>query len=120
MNCKKDKGYSLAWLHHFGRNKHHYEYWYDHKAPTNCPIIPYEYVAEMICDSLAAGMVYQGKKWTNDYQLNYWLRVREDANINPKLDVLLTKVYTDISRHGVDKVLNKENLKKLYKRYTRC
>ena len=24
-----DKGYSSAWLHHKGRNKHHYEYWND-------------------------------------------------------------------------------------------
>ena len=118
-NCKKENGYSNAWLHHKGRNKHHYEYWYDHKSPISCPIMPYKYVVEMICDSLAAGMIYQGKKWTNDYQLNYWLRVREDANINAKLDVLLTKVYTDVSKHGVDKVLKKDNLKKLYDRYTR-
>ena len=118
-NCKRDLGYSPAWLHHFGRNKHHYEYWYDHRAPSSCPIIPYKYVVEMICDSLAAGMIYQGKNWTNDFQLHYWLKVREDANINPKLDVLLTKIYTDIARHGVDKVLKKDNLEKLYKRYTR-
>ena len=25
-NCKKENGYSKAWLHHFGRNKHHHEY----------------------------------------------------------------------------------------------
>ena len=24
--CKADKGYSLAWQHHKGRNPHHYEY----------------------------------------------------------------------------------------------
>ena len=118
-NCKRDLGYSPAWLHHFGRNKHHYEYWYDHRAPEKCPINPYKYVVEMICDSLAAGMIYQGKNWTNEFQLHYWLKVREDANINPKLDVLLTKIYTDIAKHGVDKVLKKDNLEKLYKRYTR-
>lgn len=28
--CKKDIGYSKAWLHHKGRNKHHHEYWYDY------------------------------------------------------------------------------------------
>ena len=26
---KKDRGYSLGWLHHKGKNKHHWEYWYD-------------------------------------------------------------------------------------------
>lgn len=25
--CKEENGMSLAWLHHKGRNKHHYEYW---------------------------------------------------------------------------------------------
>ena len=26
---KKTKGYSSVWLHHKGRNRHHYEYWID-------------------------------------------------------------------------------------------
>ena len=26
---RMDRGYSSAWLHHKGRNKHHYEYWID-------------------------------------------------------------------------------------------
>ena len=26
---KEELGYSRAWLHHKGRNKHHYEYWID-------------------------------------------------------------------------------------------
>ena len=31
-DCKKDKGYSEAWLHHKGRNKHHADYWVDMSA----------------------------------------------------------------------------------------
>ena len=27
---RKAKGYSSAWLHHKGRNKHHLEYWIDY------------------------------------------------------------------------------------------
>ena len=27
---REAKGYSSAWLHHKGRNKHHYEYWIDY------------------------------------------------------------------------------------------
>ena len=27
---RADKGYSAAWLHHKGRNRHHYEYWLDY------------------------------------------------------------------------------------------
>ena len=30
---REDVGYSEAWLHHKGRNKHHCEYWFDKKIP---------------------------------------------------------------------------------------
>ncbi len=29
-------GYSQAWLHHKGRNKHHYEYWIDYSVKPDC------------------------------------------------------------------------------------
>lgn len=118
-NCKIENGYSKAWLHHKGRNKHHYEYWYDYEAPMNAPIMPYKYFVEMVCDTMAAGMIYQGKNWTDDYQLNYWLKKRQAAKINPKMDKLLTKIYTDISKKGIDEVLNSKYLKELYDRYTK-
>ena len=47
-DCKKDKGYSDAWLHHKGRNRHHADYWVDMDAPVKYPLIPYQYVAEMM------------------------------------------------------------------------
>ena len=65
-------GYSTAWLHHKGRNKHHPEYWYDPMSRNPMPVIPYKYIVEMICDNLAAGIVYNGKRWRNDTQLKYW------------------------------------------------
>lgn len=116
-NCKKEKGFSPAWVHHFGRNKHHYEYWYDYTSPIKTPLIPYPYMIEMICDSLAAGLVYQKEHWTKDYQLSYWLRVREKAKVHPKVDLLLTKVYTDISKDGLKAVIRRKNLKMLYQRF---
>lgn len=117
INCKKVKGYSEAWLHHKGRNKHHYEYWNDYTAPNETPIIPYKYLIEMVCDTLAAGLTYQGKKWTPSYQLNYWLKNREFAKVNPKIDFLLTKIYTEVSEQGIKKTINKKNLKNLYIKY---
>ena len=54
LASKEDKGYSLAWLHHFGRNKHHFEYWYDYAAPVQTPIIPFKYMVEMVCDRITA------------------------------------------------------------------
>ena len=115
--CRKVNGYSKAWLHHKGRNKHHYEYWVDYDKEEIYPVIPYKYVAEMICDSLAAGITYQKKKWTKSYQLDYWMKIRKYAKINPKIDFLLTKVYTEIREEGIKKVITSKNLKELYKIY---
>lgn len=61
---KREKGYSLAWQHHKGHNPHHWEYWIDNVGTyKNTPCkIPYEYVIEMICDWLGAGIVYSKQK----------------------------------------------------------
>ena len=115
--CKKENGYSKAWLHHKGRNKHHHEYWYDYSAPNACAPMPYKYTVEMICDTLAAGMTYQGKNWTNDYQLKYYLKDREKKNINPKIDKILLEVYENVSQNGINDVINKKSLKKIYNKH---
>lgn len=119
QNCKKEVGYSKAWLHHKGRNKHHYEYWYDNCAPDSTPIIPFKYFVEMICDTLAAGKTYQGKNWTKEYQLSYWNKTKKERIINPKMEILITKIYEEIAEHGVEKVLKKKYLKELYDKYTK-
>lgn len=111
---KKNNGYSIAWLHHKGRNKHHPEYWYDNNSPMKLPIIPFKYACEMICDQLAAGIVYQGKHWTKDYQLNYWKRQREDFLLNEKLKKFEDNILGQVAENGIDKVITKENLKKCY------
>ena len=115
--CKKENGYSKAWLHHKGRNKHHHEYWYDYSAPEKAAVIPYKYTVEMICDTLAAGMTYQKDKWTNDYQLKYYLKDRNGKHINPKIDKVLLKVYEMVSEKGIDEVINSKTLKKIYKKH---
>lgn len=117
QNCKKDNGYSKAWLHHKGRNKHHHEYWYDYAAPSKSALIPYKYTAEMICDTLAAGMTYQGKNWTYDYQLKYYLKDRESKHINPKIDKVLLEVYELISKQQSLDVINPKTLKKIYNKH---
>ena len=116
-NCKKENGYSKAWLHHKGRNKHHYEYWYDYNAPEETPVIPYKYTVEMICDSLAAGMTYQKENWTNDYQLSYYKKDREKTRINPIIDKILLEVYESVAKDGIDNVINKKTLKKIYEKH---
>ncbi len=117
--CKEVQGYSLAWIHHKNRNKHHYEYWYDYNAEIPSPVIPFRYFLEMVCDSFAAGMTYQGKKWTQSYQLEYWLKIKDKTRIHPKMRMLLEKVYTDVSKEGIKKVLTRNNLKRMYIEYTK-
>lgn len=117
IEAKKDKGYSEAWLHHKGRNKHHPEYWYDFNAPCKTPIMPYKYTAEMLCDKLAAGIIYQGNAWTNDYQLKYWMKEKEIIKINDELKDLCTDFFTQVSINGIENTLNSRNLKILYKKY---
>ena len=114
-NAYEEIGYSNAWLHHKGRNKHHYEYWYDYGLEKPAILMPYKYFAEMVCDQLAAGMVYDGKKWNNGSQLKYWMRVREVARIDERIDKALIKVYTEVEKEGVKKIVNSKNLKKIYK-----
>ena len=71
--CKKDKGYSRAWLHHKGRNPHHYEFWQDNFDNGGTPLkMPYKYAVEMVCDYLAAGKAYMGKNFTYEAEYEWW------------------------------------------------
>ena len=117
VESKRVNGYSKAWLHHKGRNKHHPEYWYDNKTKMKAPVMPYKYTIEMVCDTLAAGIVYSGKNWTPSTQLEYWTREKEQSLLNPKSKEFLTEVYTQVSEKGIDTVITPDNLKKLYKMY---
>lgn len=118
IEAKKDKGYSEAWLHHKGRNKHHTHYWVDHNALEVTPVIPYPYAAEMICDKLAAGIIYQGKNWTKESQLSYWEKREKDIlEMNPKTRNFMTIVFKQVAEQGLDKTLTKKNIKLLYKKY---
>lgn len=72
--CKKANGYSMAWLHHKGRNPHHYEYWQDNFDKGGEPLkMPDKYLMEMICDYLAAGRAYMGKDFHFASEWHWWL-----------------------------------------------
>ena len=116
--CKKKEGYSKAWLHHKGRNKHHFEYWYDFNTPDKAPIIPYKYVAEMICDNLAASLTYNKKNWSAEDQLNYFLNRTDLEYLNEKVKNILIEVYEDIVKDGINKTITSKNLKRIYNKYT--
>ncbi len=115
--CRRQNGYSRAWLHHKGRNKHHFEYWVDLDAPEKTPIIPYKYTVEMICDTLAAGLTYKGKDWYPSYQLEYFHEKTPKKYINKKIQNVLEEVYSQVADKGINKVISKKNLKSIYDKY---
>ena len=74
------KGHSEAWMHHKGRNRHHYEYWTDMHRVTRTyePVpMPRKYLVEMVMDRRAACITYQGAAYTDASALNYFLGSRE-------------------------------------------
>lgn len=92
--AKKEQGYSLAWLHHRGRNKHHYEYWTDnYDSGTTCIKIPFKYMIEMVCDYLAAGRAYAGENFTIKSELLYWDNKRKIAKIHPDCKNLIDRFF---------------------------
>lgn len=71
--CKEEKGVSKAWLHHKGRNRHHYEYYQDNFDKGGTPLkMPYKDTIEMFCDYLGAGRAYMGKNFSYASELNWW------------------------------------------------
>ena len=71
------KGYSSAWIHHKGVNKHHFEHWTDYNPVSKKvePVkMPIEYVIEMFCDRVAASKVYMGENYNDNSPLEYFER----------------------------------------------
>lgn len=105
---KKDKGYSLAWQHHKGHNPHHWEYWIDNLGTyKNIPIkIPYEYVIEMICDWLGAGIVYS--KQVVDYDkpysepVEYYNKCKKERIFHPETQKLIEFYLDNIRVFGIN------------------
>ena len=114
--CKKENGYSKAWLHHKGRNKHHVQYWVDLGTKGVAPVIPYKYVVEMICDKLSASITYNGKNWTNSSEYEYWVKEKKRIIVNPKIENFLEEVFLNLKENGLEKILDKKYLKETYKK----
>ncbi|MDO4453929.1 MAG: DUF5662 family protein [Eubacteriales bacterium] len=85
---REEKGYSAAWMHHKGRNKHHFEYWNDYtleKGKITAPVeMPRKYVAEMLMDRIAASRIYEKERYTNHSPLQYFQRGKANYQIHPK------------------------------------
>lgn len=114
VGCRQDLGYSRAWLHHKGKNKHHIEYWYDEELEVQ-PVMPFKYAVECVCDKLAASKCYNGKDYSQDKLLSHWLKWNVSGNMNDKTRKFFTQVFTDLKDYGEKYILNKQYLSNTYK-----
>ena len=107
---KEVVGYSRAWLHHKGRNKHHYEYWIDLEADRSKGLqgmkMPMKYVIEMYVDRLAASKIYAKETYTDNDALNYYQRTWKYMTIHPDSRRLLERLLIMNSKYGEDKTFS--------------
>lgn len=100
---REEKGYSEAWMHHKGRNRHHYEYWTDISPQTKRyePVeMPRKYLVEMVMDRRAACMTYQGKVYHPGAELEYLEKSMERLAMHPQTQRQLTYILTMLRDEG--------------------
>lgn len=102
---REDEGVSKAWLHHKGRNKHHFEYWIDYDVDGNSTILagmkmPVKYVAEMFCDRVAASRIYNKDKYKDSDPLDYYIKGLGHYIMHPETDALLHNLLKMLADKG--------------------
>lgn len=115
--CREHKGYSESWLHHKGRNKHHFEYWEDMSKFQRIGVFPpYKYIVEAVCDKIGAGKAYKRDKWDQAEPYTYWTNIEKNAPVekHPATVEFMDIVLKKISDEGLDSGLNKNFLKRTY------
>ncbi len=96
-------GFSYAWMHHKGRNRHHFEYWtdYDPKTRLMSPVkMPLKYVKEMFCDRVAASKIYNGENYTDSDALAYFMKAKGRRVIHPDTSALLEHLLRMLAAKG--------------------
>ena len=104
---REEKGYSEAWMHHKGRNRHHFEYWTDLSLETHAyePVqMPPRYLAEMVMDRIAACKTYQGKGYTDGAPLAYLQKAKESRFVHPETMAQLEFLLTMLRDRGEDEM----------------
>ena len=108
---REDKGYSAAWLHHKGRNRHHFEYWIDYSInPTGGKLVgmkmPKKYVAEMVIDRISASKNYLKDQYNDGSALAYYLNGKHMMLIDDETDYLSRYLLTMLDMKGEEYLLH--------------
>lgn len=104
---RMERGYSSAWLHHKGRNRHHLEYWIDYTTDGSHRMdgmkMPLRYVCEMVCDRVAASRIYLKERYTDASAWEYYARSRDHYLLHPDTRALLEQLLQMVRDEGQDK-----------------
>ena len=103
---RQAEGYSAAWLHHKGRNKHHLEYWIDYttnRSGLGGMKMPLRYVCEMVCDRVAASRIYLGDRYTDASPWEYYDRSKGHYMLHPETRALLEKLLKMVRDLGQER-----------------
>ena len=107
---REEKGYSTAWLHHKGRNKHHFEYWMDFSKTSQGIAgakMPVNYLVEMVMDRISASRNYLGDAYNDSQPLEYFLKSKEKLwFIHPQTNKELEALLRILNDHGEEKLLH--------------
>lgn len=107
---KEAVGYSRGWLHHKGRNRHHFEYWIDYAPDPAQGLtgmkIPKKYVAEMAIDRICASMNYQKEKYTSRSAWEYYDRGKDYCIMHPEARFLLEFLLKKTALEGEEAAFN--------------
>ena len=101
--AREDLGWSTAWMHHKGRNKHHYEYWTDLNKETRryeAVPMPTRYLVESVMDRIAACKTYLGAAYTDASALEYLHRAQETPLLHPETEEKLEYLLTMLAKRG--------------------
>ena len=105
---RKEKGYSSAWLHHKGRNKHHMEYWIDYGVGEQRGItgmkMPLNYVVEMFIDRMSASKNYLREKYTDQSAVEYYEHGKEYHILHNDTRALLEQLLHMLAEQGEEAV----------------
>lgn len=111
---RKERGLSTAWLHHKGRNRHHWQYWIDQQnGKLMVQEMPMKYIKEMLCDRIAACMVYQKDKYHRSSGLEFMDKSHEQYLMPEKTKAILREMLTIVAENDLDKAM--EIIKNKYK-----
>ena len=115
---KEINGYSQCWLHHKGRNRHHWEYWVDREnGKTNliCLPMPFDCMLESVLDRISASKTYNGNQYTSSEPYDFFLRSKEYHTMNQKTASEIAGLLLYLKENGEKKAL--QYYRSLYKQY---